>query len=150
MSYSNEDDKELFWDHLVREHSMPCDSEALVLVSCIDAAFVGMPRGDSDDMVVDHELVQYMAGWMRDSLNGHDHKNNHVVGHDANHFLKRAFNAFYLTVIRACQNNHKCVSERENGIYFGCLELCPNQVQRWRQTSVDKAKAMQDLMKETL
>lgn len=123
---------DIFWQKLMADYHWGDRTEGQVLASAIEAAFTSIPGSDS--MPVYHQLVQYMAGWMREAMNGDlQHGGQNVRGHNANHFLKRAFEGLYMTVKENVIEGHRTVrgADGDNPMY-GCLHIPAVLVKEWR------------------
>jgi hypothetical protein len=129
---------EIFWQCLVAEYHWGDKTEGQVLASAIDAAFTSIPGSDS--MPVDHKLVQYMAGWMRENMNGDpQHGEQTVRGHNANHFLKRAFEGLYMTVMQNVIEGHRTVRGADgDDPMYGCLRIPSQLVAQWQAVAVER------------
>lgn len=123
---------EIFWQHLMANYHWGDRTEGQVLASAIDAAFTKI--SGSDSMPVYHQLVQYMAGWMREAMNGDlQYGEQNVRGHNANHFLKRAFEGLFMTVKQNVIEGHQTVrGAGGDDPMYGCLHIPPTLVREWR------------------
>ncbi len=128
MSVHNDDYEQMrgrFWYHLEQRTTASLRGKknpaAYALFASIDAAFADIHRDFNDSLVpVHHRLVQYLAGWAKDSLE--EEQKGGVVGPDANHFLKRAYDGLFQTILGAIKKNQ--LRHFDDGrIMFGCLEL---------------------------
>ena len=82
-------------------------------------------------MVIDYQVAQYMASWMRDTLRYGLEGNDKVRGPDANHHLKRAFTGLWLTVKQNIKNGHQCVRGTGTNLMYGCLNLPADLIEIW-------------------
>ncbi len=93
------------------------DIEGHAFFLAIDAAFT--QTSDMRGCVpVDRELVQYLAGWCRESAFGEPQRG----GPTENHFVSRALDGFISTLYEAIWR--KRISRLEDGVsMFGCYKI---------------------------
>ena len=108
------------------------DPEGRAFFVAMDMAFAS--SGKMNDCVPVHrELVQYLAGWCRDTSQGYDEKGG-PIGPNPNHFVRRAMDGFIQTLRQAVKRNQ--LSYVDDRILYGCFE-----VPRWLvEKYVDEAQ----------
>ena len=123
--YHYEENKQRFWRYLEgRVDSYPPhrgrkNRAAFALFSALSEAFTDCDKM-SGLVPVHRELVQYLAGYATECLEGEPEGG--VIHPNANHFLKRSYDGFFETVRGAIKE--KQLRHFEDGrILYGCLEL---------------------------
>ncbi len=130
------------WEHLLRNASGTTDiestfwkshDEGYALFVAVEAAFATVPDR-SFVSNVDPILVQYLAGWCRQTTEGYP-QNGGAIGVKRNHFVRRAFRAFVQTIAQAVKYGDIRYVETDRPM-FGCLtipqwfvDICMSDVQ---------------------
>ncbi|HEV8677485.1 MAG TPA: hypothetical protein VN701_01490 [Candidatus Paceibacterota bacterium] len=127
---TEEADKQRLWNHILvhaygtadlgQVKKLPYDPEGHAFFYAISKAYTPCDnmRGS---VPVDQELVEYLAGWARDTSQGYDEKGGPLGPHE-NHFVLRAFNGFIRTLRKAVMLNQLRYFA-DGQIMYGCFVL---------------------------
>lgn len=130
MTYEQyEASKQRLWSEVLRQvygttdlstvtYVPPSELEAHAFFLLIDHAF-GQNQKKSGYIPVERELVQYLAGWGRDVTRGYEQSGGPFDTPKHNHFIRRAYNAFYQTLRRAVQHGELRYFPEENRALYG-------------------------------
>ena len=161
MFYDEERDAKRLWDFLLQqvygtddfrsiENPQNQDREAHAFFLAMDYAFAGSSGRGSDIFPIHRELVQYLAGWCRDSTNLRFHypmTGGPVGEYDSrNHFLARAFEAFIQTLRQAIKADPRRYAVDRP--MFGCLELPKWLVDKYIAEGQMEAEHIRNLQKK--
>lgn len=117
------------WNHILMQQygttdlaslkNEPQDAEGYAFFRAIDSAFCPMPN--IYEVTVKPELIQYLAGWCRDTVKGY-YQSGGPIGEKPNHFVRRAFLAFMYTLREAVMCGKFRYYEPDRPMY-GCFTL---------------------------